>query len=417
MLDQKKIRNSPEEISELLKRRNYTFNLSKWNSLDGKRKKIQIETEDLQSSLNNLSKQIGILKGEKKETKHLEKEAALTTKSIKKLSGELVSILEHIEDFLLDIPNLPDDDVPEGEDESQNKEVRKWGRIPKFNFTPKDHVEIGKISSSIDLEGATIIAGSRFMVLKNKYAKLQRSLIQFMMDIHLNKHSYEEVYVPYIVNKESLVGTGQLPKFEEDLFQIEGNQKFYLSPTAEVPVTNLLRDKIVDSKDLPIKWVCHTPCFRREAGSYGKDTKGIMRLHQFEKVELVQAVEPEDSDKALEELTCHAEAILQALEIPYRVVSLCTADLGFSASKTYDIEAWIPSQNTYREISSCTNFRDFQARRIKARWKDTSTNKTELLNTINGSGLAIGRTLIALVENHQTKEGDFKIPKALKNYF
>ena len=295
--------------------------------------------------------------------------------------------------------------------------MRTSGNPRNFNFTPKDHLELGSQLGGIDMESGVKITGARFVVLNGDLARLQRSLINFMIDIHTKEHSYEEVYVPYVVNSESLFGTGQLPKFEEDLFKLQGKENFYLASTAEVPVTNLFRDEILDSNSLPAKFVCHTPCFRSEAGSYGLDTKGIMRLHQFEKVELVQAVEEKDSDTALEELTGHAEEILKRLELPYRVVTLCSGDIGFSAAKTYDIEVWIPSQNKYREISSCSNFRDFQARRMKARWKNPSTNKIELLNTLNGSGLALSRTVLAIMENFQQKDGSIAIPEALRDYF
>jgi len=308
-------------------------------------------------------------------------------------------------------PNLIDEDVPDGADETENIEIRKEGKPRAFAFTVKDHLEIGR-NYEIDMEAGVRITGSRFKVLRNDIAHLQRALINFMIDTHVDEHGYEEVYVPYIVNKDSLLGTGQLPKFEEDLFKINNESNFYLTSTAEVPVTNLFRDEILESKNLPLKYVCHTPCFRSEAGSYGKDTRGIMRLHQFEKVELVQAVEATDSDDALEELTNHAENILKKLELPYRVVSLCSGDIGFSSSKTYDLEVWVPSQEAYREISSCSNFRDFQARRLKARWKDTNGKKTQLINTLNGSGLALSRTVLAILENYQESDGSVTIPDA-----
>ena len=288
--------------------------------------------------------------------------------------------------------------MPVGSSENDNIEIRSWGKIPEFSFKPKNHIEIGQLTDGIDMEAGSRITGSRFSVLKSDIAGLHRALTQFMLDMHIKDHGYEELYVPYIVNTDSLIGTGQLPKFGEDLFKLEGSENYFLSPTGEVPISNMLNNQVIDSKELPIKWVSHTPCFRSEAGSYGKDTKGIMRLHQFEKVELVQVVEGSNSEKALEELTIHAEAVMKALEIPYRVVSLCTADLGFSAAKTYDIEAWVPSQAKYREISSCSNFRDFQSRRMKARWKNAETNKNELVHTLNGSGLAVGRTLLAILE-------------------
>ena len=324
-------------------------------------------------------------------------------------------MLEEIDNFVLSIPNLIDEDVPDGADETDNVEIRREGEPRAFAFTVKDHLEIGR-NYEIDMEAGVRITGSRFKVLRNDIAHLQRALINFMIDTHVDEHGYEEVYVPYIVNKDSLLGTGQLPKFEEDLFKINNESNFYLTSTAEVPVTNLFRDEILESKQLPLKYVCHTPCFRSEAGSYGKDTRGIMRLHQFEKVELVQAVEATDSDDALEELTNHAENILKKLELPYRVVSLCSGDIGFSSSKTYDLEVWVPSQDSYREISSCSNFRDFQARRLKARWKDTNGKKTQLINTLNGSGLALSRTVLAILENYQESDGSVTIPDALRSY-
>ena len=328
-------------------------------------------------------------------------------KNVRKSFGKLAETLS--------IPNLIDEDVPDGADETENIEIRKEGKPRAFAFTVKDHLEIGR-NHEIDMEAGVRITGSRFKVLRNDIAHLQRALINFMIDTHVDEHGYEEVYVPYIVNKDSLLGTGQLPKFEEDLFKINNESNFYLTSTAEVPVTNLFRDEILESKNLPLKYVCHTPCFRSEAGSYGKDTRGIMRLHQFEKVELVQAVEATDSDDALEELTNHAENILKKLELPYRVVSLCSGDIGFSSSKTYDLEVWVPSQEAYREISSCSNFRDFQARRLKARWKDTNGKKTQLINTLNGSGLALSRTVLAILENYQESDGSVTIPDALRSY-
>ena len=315
----------------------------------------------------------------------------------------------------MSVPNLIDEDVPDGKDETENLEIRKYRSPRKFHFTPKDHLELGD-NKGIDMEAGAKITGSRFKVLKKEIAQLQRALLNFMLDTHVGDHGYEEVYVPYIVNQDSLLGTGQLPKFEEDLFKLDGKNPFYLTSTAEVPVTNLFRDEILESNNLPVKYVCHTPCFRSEAGSYGKDTKGIMRLHQFEKVELVQAVESSDSEEALEELTGHAEAILKKLELPYRVVSLCSGDIGFSSAKTYDLEVWIPSQEAYREISSCSNFRDFQARRMKARWKNNKDNSTELLNTINGSGLALSRTVLAVLENFQEEDGSVTVPDSLRSY-
>ena len=417
MLDVKLLRNSTDEVASSLERKGYEFDSVYWSDLEDQRKILQSDTESLQSKLNTLSKEIGELKRLNKDSSKIEKDATELTALIKVKSQDLDILLKTINKIVMSMPNIPDEDVPDGKDEKANVEVRTFGSVPKFDFTPLDHLELGKLHDGIDMESGAKITGSRFSVLKSDFAKLQRSLISFMMDTHINEHGYKEVYVPFIVNSQSLEGTGQLPKFGEDLFRLEGDQSYYLAPTAEVPVTNLLRDEIIESKHLPIKLVSHTPCFRSEAGSYGKDTKGIMRLHQFEKVELVQAVEEGDSEEALEELTTHAESILKKLEIPYRVVLLCTGDLGFAAAKTYDLEAWVPSQGTFREISSCSNFRSFQARRIKARWKNPSNGKIELLNTINGSGLALSRTLLALVENFQQKDGSISIPDALRDYF
>tara|TARA_B100000609_G_C17212621_1_gene434673 strand:- start:597 stop:1874 length:1278 start_codon:yes stop_codon:yes gene_type:complete len=415
MLDSKLLRKNISEVALNLKRRGYILDEKTWGELESKRKNLQGHTEDLKSKLNNISKEIGILKKNSGNTVELEETALNLTRQIKEQNNNLDDLLIEIEDFSLTIPNLLDEDVPDGFDESDNLEIRKHGSIKDFSFLPKDHLELGR-SDEIDMESGVRITGSRFKVLKREVAQLQRALINFMIDTHVSDHGYEEVYVPYIVNKDSLIGTGQLPKFEEDLFKIDHQNDFYLTPTAEIPVTNLLRDQIINSEKLPVKYVCHSPCFRSEAGSYGKDTRGIMRLHQFEKVELFQAVESSDSAESLEELTLHAEAILKKLELPYRVVSLCSGDIGFSAAKTYDIEVWIPSQEEYREISSCSNFRDFQARRLKARWRKTDEKKLELLNTINGSGLALSRTVLALLENYQQSDGSVIIPDILREY-
>ena len=415
MLDSKLLRKETQKVINNLKRRSFNFDELTWSQLESKRKELQSFTEDQKSNLNEISKQIGIAKKNAKDTSHLQEEASELTKKIKEQNIELDNLLEEIQDFVLAIPNLIDEDVPDGQDETSNKEIRIVGTKREFTFIPKDHLELGR-NQEIDMEAGVKITGSRFKVLRNEIAHLQRALTNFMIDTHVSEHGYEEVYVPYIVNKDSLLGTGQLPKFEEDLFKIDSESNFYLTSTAEVPVTNLFRDEILDSEKLPIKYVCHTPCFRSEAGSYGKDTRGIMRLHQFEKVELVQAVEASDSDDALEELTSHAENILKKLELPYRVVSLCSGDIGFSSAKTYDLEVWIPSQDAYREISSCSNFRDFQARRLKARWKNNTENRTELINTLNGSGLALSRTVLALIENYQESDGSITVPDVLRGY-
>jgi len=415
MLDPKKLRKDTDEIALNLSRRGFEFDIKKWNQLESQRKELQSFNENQQSQLNELSKEIGKAKKENRDTEQIQKEATKLTREIKDQTKNLDMLLNEISDFVMSLPNIIDPDVPDGKDESENKEIRKHGSPRKFNFIPKDHLELAN-NKGIDMEAGVKITGSRFKVLKSEIAQLQRALLNFMIDTHVNEHGYEEVYVPYIVNRDSLFGTGQLPKFEEDLFKLDGKEQFYLTSTAEVPVTNLFRDEILDSNALPIKYVCHTPCFRSEAGSYGKDTKGIMRLHQFEKVELVQAVEASDSDEALEELTGHAEAVLKKLDLPYRAVSLCSGDIGFSSAKTYDLEVWIPSQETYREISSCSNFRDFQARRMKARWKNNKDNSTELLNTLNGSGLALSRTVLAILENFQESDGSITIPESLRNY-
>jgi len=417
MIDLKLLRTSPEEVASSLKKKGYDLNLPSWSLLESKRKVVQAKTEGLQAELNSISKEIGISKSKNLETSDLEEKATSITSIIKLQSKELDVLMASINKMALDIPNLPDDDVPVGSSEEDNVEVRSWGQKTEFTYDPLDHLVLGEIHNGIDMESGAKITGSRFPVLKSDFARLQRSLIHFMLDIHTKENGYEEVYVPYIVNNVSLQGTGQLPKFEEDLFKLDSDQSHYLTPTAEVPVTNLFRNEILESTKLPIKYVCHTPCFRSEAGSYGKDTKGLMRLHQFEKVELVQAVEESDSENALEDLTGHAESILQKLELPYRVVSLCTGDLGFGSAKTYDLEVWVPSQDKFREISSCTNYRAFQARRMKARWKNPSTGKLELINTINGSGLALSRTLLALIENFQQSDKSIAIPDALRSHF
>ena len=417
MLDPQIIRNDLHLVEDSLKKRSLKANLSSIKKLEGVRKGLQLDTEKLQASLNKISKEIGNLKGAKESSKEKEEEASVLTKEIKKKSSKLDSTLKKLHNLFLELPNIPDSDVPIGSSEDDNIEIRNWGKIPEFSFKPKDHIEIGQLVDGIDMESGSRITGSRFSVLKSDIAGLHRALTQFMLEMHIKDHGYQELYVPYIVSSDSLVGTGQLPKFSEDLFKLEGPDNYFLSPTGEVPISNMLKDQVIDSKELPIKWVSHTPCFRSEAGSYGKDTRGIMRLHQFEKVELVQVVEGGNSENALEELTNHAEAVMRALEIPYRVVSLCTADLGFSAAKTYDIEAWIPSQAKYREISSCSNFKDFQSRRMKARWKNEEKNKNELVHTLNGSGLAVGRTLLALLELNQLEDGSVKVPKALRGYF
>jgi seryl-tRNA synthetase len=415
MLDPKLLRADIEAVASQLKRKAYDLDISRFSQLEQKRKSLQVETQELQSVRNQRSKEIGAAKGRGEDIGPIKSEMDQLSKNLKEKEQQLQSLQDELQSWMAEIPNLPDDSVPAGADEQDNEVVRLWGEPTQLDFEPKDHVDIGEGLQQIDSEAATKITGSRFTVLKHDIARLHRALIQFMLDMHTRQHGYTEVYVPYIVNNDSLFGTGQLPKFKQDLFQLNTDNEFYLIPTAEVPVTNIWRDAIADAQQLPIKYVCHSPCFRSEAGSYGKDTRGLVRQHQFEKVELVQLVHPQNSWQALEELTGHAEAVLQTLELPYRVVNLCGGDLGFSSAKTYDLEVWLPAQNTYREISSCSNFLDFQARRAKARWKE-SGGKPQLLHTLNGSALAVGRTLVAILENYQMQDGSVRIPKALKNY-
>ena len=415
MLDPQLLRNDIANVANTLKKRNMELDVSAIQSLEEKRKSIQIKTEELQALRNSKSKEIGALKSKGEDAQSVMDEVASIKNQLDESASELDDVQAKLNDIVSGIPNIPHESVPEGTTEDDNLEVRQWGEPKQFDFEPKDHVDLGEALGLIDFETATKITGSRFVVMHADIARLHRALIQFMLDTHSGDHGYAEINVPYLVNADSCKGTGQLPKFEEDLFHI-AEHGFYLIPTAEVPVTNIVRGEILDEKDLPKKFVCHSPCFRSEAGSYGKDTRGMIRQHQFEKVEMVQLVKSETSYDVLEELTGHAETILQKLDLPYRVVTLCGGDLGFSAAKTYDIEVWLPGQNKYREISSCSNFEEFQARRMKARWRNPKTNKPELLHTLNGSGLAVGRTLIAVMENYQDKEGNIIIPDALRPY-
>ncbi len=415
MLDPKLLRNQLDVINAALaKRKGLQLDTALWEGLEARRKSLQGRTESLQAERNNGAKEVGQIKKAGGDASALMARMQAVGEEVKAVEAEFDALQAEIETHALAIPNMPDESVPAGKDEHDNVEVRTWGSPRSFDFEVKDHTDLGEGMGGLDFTKATQITGSRFSVLKGSPARLQRALTQFMIDTHATKHGYTEVYVPFMVNAESLRGTGQLPKFEEDLFKLSGDKPYYLIPTAEVPVTNLVRDEIIDEKALPLKFVAHTPCFRSEAGSYGRDTRGLIRQHQFEKVELVQIVKPEEASATLETLTGHAEAILQALELPYRVVLLCGGDMGFSASKTYDIEVWLPSQNTYREISSCSMFGDFQARRMKARFKQDK--RTEFVHTLNGSGLAVGRTLLALMENHQQADGSIRIPEALRPY-
>ncbi len=411
MLDPKWLRSEPEKLAALLKKKNFTLDIALVNGLDVKRRELQQETEKLQNERNVRSKLIGQAKASGQDVAPLLAEVANLGSSLEENKKALAIVQDEFNDLLMRIPNVPQECVPEGRDEHGNLELRKWGTPRVFDFTVKDHVAIGEANEQMDFPTATKLTGSRFVVLHGGTARLHRALIQFMLDQHTTEHGYEEVYVPYIVNRDSLLGTGQLPKFAEDLFRLEGEDEYYLIPTAEVPVTNLVRDTIVPAEKMPLKYVCHTPCFRSEAGSYGRDTRGMIRQHQFEKVELVQMVKPQDSDAALEELTGHAEKILQLLQLPYRAMLLCGGDMGANAARTIDLEVWLPSQNCYREISSCSTFEDFQARRMQARWRNPETGKPELLHTLNGSGLAIGRTLVAILENFQNADGSVTIPE------
>jgi len=416
MLDPKLIRSDISAVAAQLKRRGYELDVSVIESLEVKRKQCQVHTEQLQSERNTKSKSIGKAKAAGENIQPLLDEVAGLGEALDNAKAELSDIQDQLDAILMGIPNLPHESVPEGKDESDNVEVRRWGEPRKFDFEVKDHVDIGTDLDALDFETASKLTGSRFVVMRGQMAKLHRALIQFMLDLHTSEHGYTEVYVPYIVNSDSLRGTGQLPKFEEDLFCVDRDAGYYLIPTAEVPVTNLARGEIIDADDMPLKLTSHTPCFRSEAGSYGKDTRGMIRQHQFEKVEMVQLVKPDEAWNALEQLTAHAETVLQRLQLPYRVVTLCSGDIGFSAAKTYDLEVWLPGQQAYREISSCSCFTDFQARRMQARWRNPDTGKPELVYTINGSGLAVGRTLVAILENYQQADGSVTVPDALQPY-
>ncbi len=416
MLDPQLLRNELEQTAAKLQRRGFSLDVSQFAALEEQRKTLQVETQSLQAERNKKSKNIGKAKAAGEDIQPLLDEVASLGDKLASAEKALAEVQAAINTVIMSIPNVPDDSVPDGESEDDNVEIRKWGELRQFDFAVKDHVDLGEALGMMDFETGSKITGSRFTVMHAGIANMHRALIQFMLDLHTQEHGYSETYVPYIVNSDSLHGTGQLPKFEEDLFKLRAEQDFYLIPTAEVPVTNIVRDSIIDAEQMPRKFVCHTPCFRSEAGSYGRDTRGMIRQHQFEKVELVQVVTADQSEQAHEELTQHAEAVLQKLELPYRVVNLCTGDIGFSSRKTYDLEVWLPGQNKYREISSCSNFGDFQARRMKARWRNPDTGKPELVHTINGSGLAVGRTLVAIMENYQDEQGRIHVPTVLQPY-
>ena len=416
MLDPKLIRSDLNDVAEQLKKRNFVLDVAALEDLESKRKAYQVATENFQNERNTKSRSIGKAKAAGEDIQPLLDEVAGLGEKLDAAKADLADVQQQIDTIIMGIPNLLHDSVPVGKNEDDNVEIRRWGEPRSFDFEVKDHVDLGAVNGWLDFETASKLTGSRYVVMHGQMAKLHRALTQFMLDVHTTEHGYTEVYVPYIVNSDSLRGTGQLPKFEEDLFCVDKETGHYLIPTAEVPVTNIARDEILDASQVPMKMTSHTPCFRSEAGSYGKDTRGMIRQHQFDKVEMVQLVSADKAWDALEELTSHAEAILQKLELPYRTVTLCSGDVGFSAAKTYDLEVWLPGQQAFREISSCSCFGDFQARRMQARWRNPETGKPELLNTVNGSGLAVGRTLVAVLENYQQADGSILVPEVLKPY-
>jgi seryl-tRNA synthetase len=414
VIDPKQLRNEPEAVARNLARRGYLLDVAALRALEEKRKPVQVEVDRLRAERNANAKAVGMAKGRGADASALLVRGESLTAELGVAEAQLSGVQAELEEWQLGLPNLLSDSVPDGRDESANAEVRRWGEPRRLTFKPRDHVEIGERLGGLDFEAAARLSGARFVVMRGAVARLHRALAQFMLDLHTREHGYTEVQVPYLVRPEALIGTGQLPKFEQDLFAVRGEQRLFLIPTAEVPVTNLVREQIVAAEQLPLKFVAHTPCFRSEAGAAGKDTRGMIRNHQFDKVELVQIVRPADSYAALEELTGHAETVLKRLEIPYRTIVLCAGDTGFGAAKTYDLEAWLPSQERYREISSCSNFEAFQARRLQARWRNPQDKKPEHVHTLNGSGLAVGRTLVALLENFQNEDGSVEVPQALR---
>jgi len=417
MLDAKLLRTDLESVARNLARRGFTLDVEHFRALEERRKATQVAADEIRAARNAHAKKVGMAKGKGEDVTLLLAEGEALARKLEGLDQEQAGVQAEFDAIILGLPNLLHDSVPDGRDESANVEVRRWGTPREFDFTPLDHVAIGEKLALVDFESAGRISGARFVVLKGGIARLQRALIQYMLDLHTSQHGYTEVYAPYLVSRQSLVGTGQLPKFEADLFRVVGGEsEYFLIPTAEVPVTNLVREAILEANSLPRKYVAHTPCFRSEAGSYGKDTRGMIRQHQFEKVELVHMVRPEDSYAALEELTGHAEAVLQGLGLPYRVVALCAGDVGFGGAKTYDLEVWLPGQRKYREISSCSNYEAFQARRMQARWRNPATGKPEPLHTLNGSGVAAGRALVAVLENYQQADGSVTVPEVLRPY-
>jgi seryl-tRNA synthetase len=417
MLDTKLLRADPEAVAKNLARRGFVLDVERFRALEERRKFAQVAADETRSARNAHAKKVGVARGKGEDISALIEEGNALASKLEGLDKELVAVQAEFDELVLGLPNMLHESVPDGRDENSNVEVRRWGTPREFEYTPLDHVAIGERLAQMDFEAAGRISGARFVVLKGGLARLHRALIQYMLDLHTSQHGYTEVYAPYLVARQSLVGTGQLPKFEADLFRVvSGESEFFLIPTAEVPVTNLAREAILEANTLPRKYAAHTPCFRSEAGSYGKDTRGMIRQHQFEKVELVHVVRPEDSYAALEELTGHAEKVLQGLGLPYRVVALCSGDVGFGSAKTYDIEVWLPGQQKYREISSCSNCEAFQARRMQARWRNPATGKPEPVHTLNGSGVAVGRALVAVLENYQQADGSVRVPDALKPY-
>lgn len=416
MLDSKQLRSDPAGVAANLARRGFTLDVAAFNALDERRKNAQVESDRVRAERNANAKAVGMAKGKGEDAGALLKRAEELTGQLAASDAAIASVQSELDAWQLGLPNTLHASVPDGRDEAANQEIRRWGEPRKFEFTPKDHVELGEKLGGLDFETAAKLSGARFSVMRGGIARLHRALAQFMLDLHTREHGYTELYVPYLVSASTLQGTGQLPKFEADLFRVQGEQNLYLIPTAEVPATNLVRDSIVEASKLPMKLVAHTPCFRSEAGAAGKDTRGLIRQHQFEKVELVHIVKPSDSYTALEELTSHAEKVLQKLELPYRVLALCAGDVGFAAAKTYDLEVWLPAQNKYREISSCSNCEGFQARRMQARWRNPDTGKPEPLHTLNGSGVAVGRALVAILENYQNADGTITVPGALRGY-
>jgi seryl-tRNA synthetase len=436
MIDPKLLRSDPEAVARNLARRGYTLDVNALRALEERRKSAQVESDRVRAERNANAKAVGMAKGRGEDVAPLLARGEALTGELAATERELTAVQEELESWQMGLPNLLHESVPEGSGEADNREVRRWGEPRKFDFEPRDHVQVGEKLGGLDFEAAARISGARFAVIRGQTARLHRALAQFMLDLHTGEHGYMEVYVPYLVQRQALLGTGQLPKFEDDLFKVSGKsefralpdaqtslanaqpvqQAFYLIPTAEVPVTNLVREQIVPAESLPLKYVCHTPCFRSEAGAAGKDTRGMIRSHQFDKVELVQIVRPGDSYAVLEQLTGHAEEVLKRLELPYRTVALCTADIGANSAKTYDIEVWLPSQRRYREISSCSNFEAFQARRMQARWRNPEGGKPEPVHTLNGSGLAVGRTLVAVLENYQNADGTVTVPQVLRRY-